>query len=368
MARFYARFDGASVTALDNDYFDKRQIADASTAATTLRTNLLAAREALSSALKAELNTENEYGSNGPIIPQEIGNISRSGGNLQWNNVYTTSTISGVIIPADFRTRPTGSPTTTDGNLTARSPADSGTISDTLYTDASDALMTTLRSISNNSLVTSSNLGNFPTRSLHSLWHDYDVRYFAWDNFTPGAPALTTPNDMGFSEGGGVYCINCPSCIVGANVKINWSATPNFKNDLNTDGFLDLSWNFVPYNNDGYYYGQLAGSDPGGQIGINPQATGSGPYYHDITVKLIPGCALPPPATCTTGSDGYRVNGTLYITASYRDPIITTSRSVYAYTNLGITDVTGVCNTPGPPPPPPPSPTPPPPPPPSPLP
>jgi hypothetical protein len=159
-----------------------------------LRDGLIASRSALSDALRPQLNQENEYGTNGPIIPREIGNITQTGagGTLSWNNVYTSSTIPGIVTPADYRTRPTGSPTTTDGNLTPRSPADSGTINNDIYLSASNAVTTVLNNISSGrSPLTPSNQGNFPTRSLHSLWHDKSLQYFAWDDFTPGQPTVT---------------------------------------------------------------------------------------------------------------------------------------------------------------------------------
>jgi hypothetical protein len=193
MARYYAKFDQGNDATLDSDYFDKLTIGAVSASSALLRDGLIASRSALSNALRPELNQENEYGTNGPIIPREIGNITQTGagGTLSWNNVYTSSTIPGIITPADYRTRPTGSPTTTDGNLTARSPADPGTINNDIYLSASNALTTVLNNISSGrSPLTPSNQGNFPTRSLHSLWHDKNLQYFAWDDFTPGQPTV----------------------------------------------------------------------------------------------------------------------------------------------------------------------------------
>jgi len=194
MARYYAKFDQGNDATLDNDYFDKLTIGAVSASSALLRDGLISSRSALSTALRPELNQENEYGTNGPIIPREIGNITQTGagGTLSWNNVYTSSTIPGIVTPADYRTRPTGSPTTTDGNLTARNPADPGTINNDIYLSASNALTTVLNNISNGkSPLTPSNQGNFPTRSLHSLWHDKDLQYFAYDNLTPGQPTVS---------------------------------------------------------------------------------------------------------------------------------------------------------------------------------
>ena len=211
MARYYARFDhGVEATlggtASTANFFERRVIGSTTSSNAVLVTK----REALSNAMQAQLDGVNKDPTQGPIIPQSntagnVNNITRGGGNLSWTNVYKTTAIPGVAYPADFRTRPTSSIFTDDGNLTAASPADGGTISDTLYTEAGDALNNVLTSIKKTKSGLTpiappftedgspyTRLGTNPGRTLHGLWHDVDLNYFAWDDFTPGQPQTFT--------------------------------------------------------------------------------------------------------------------------------------------------------------------------------
>lgn len=211
MARYYARFDHGFEATLGGtgsvaNFFERRVIGSA----TSSNAVLVAKREALSNAMQAQLDGVNKDPTQGPIIPQSnaagtVNNITRSGGNLSWTNVFKTTQIPGVVPPTDFRTRPTASIYTDDGNLTAASPADGGTISDTLYTEAGDALNTVLTSIKKTKSGLTpiappftedgspyTRLGTNPGRTLHSIWHDRNLTYFAWDDFTPGQPQTFT--------------------------------------------------------------------------------------------------------------------------------------------------------------------------------
>jgi len=211
MARYYARFDHGFEATLGGtsgteNFFERRVIGSATSSNAVLVTK----RRLLSEAMTAELDGVNRNPTQGPIIPPSntagtVNNIVRSGGNLSWTNVFKTTAIPGVAYPADFRTRPTSSIFTDDGNLTAASPADGGTISDSLYTDAGDALNTVLTSIKKTKSGLTpiappftedgspyTRLGTNPGRTLHGLWHDVDLNYFAWDDFTPGQPQTFT--------------------------------------------------------------------------------------------------------------------------------------------------------------------------------
>jgi len=211
MARYYARFDHGFEATLGGtsgteNFFERRVIGST----TSSNAVLVEKRRSLSEAMTGQLDGVNRDPTQGPIIPQRntagtVNNIVRSGGNLQFTNVFKTTTIPGVAYPADFRTRPTSSIFTDDGNLTAVSPADGGTISDTLYTDAADALNNVLTSIkkTKSGLTPISppftedgspytRLGTNPGRTLHGLYHDVDLNYFAWDDFTPGQPQTFT--------------------------------------------------------------------------------------------------------------------------------------------------------------------------------
>lgn len=216
MARYYARFNHGFETTLGGtgsvaNFFERRVIG----ATTSSNAFLIAKREALSNAMYAQLNAGSRDPDVGPIIPQQSNptnipvtqNITRTGGQLSWQKVYKTTTIPGVVPPADFRTRPTASVYTDDGNVTELTPTDPGSISDTLYTDATDALNTVLTSIKKTKSGLTpighpftytedgspfTRLGTNPSRTLHSIWHDRDLNYFAWDDFTPGQPQTFT--------------------------------------------------------------------------------------------------------------------------------------------------------------------------------
>lgn len=263
MARFYARFDHSLTLSADleaqtaGNFYERRVIGSATSSNAVLK----AAREALSEAMAAQMSGVNRDPTEGPIIPQSntagtVNNIVRSGGNLQWTNIYKTTTIPGVAYPADFRTRPTGSIFTDDGNLTAADPADGGTISDSLYTDASDALTNVIGSIKKvqGSLPYSTDgspytrLGTNPSRTLHSLWHDVDLNLFAWDDFTPGQVQSFTAEPR--ANGAGVFTIdfNAGSVTNGlmveagvddVSIRFNW--TNEYLADLAGDSILNAS-------------------------------------------------------------------------------------------------------------------------------
>ncbi len=268
MARFYARFDhsltlSADLEATTAGNFYERRVIGSSTSSNAL---LKSRRESLSDAMYAQMDGVNKDPTQGPIIPQSntagtVNNIVRSGGNLSWTNIYKTTAIPGVAYPADFRTRPTGSIFTDDGNLAAASPADGGSISDTLYTDASDALTNVIASIKktksgltpvpppyNEDGSPYDRLGTNPSRTLHSLWHDVDLNLFAWDDFTPGQVQSFTASPR--ANGGGVFTIdfNAGSVTNGlimeqgvddVTIRFNWSN--EYLADLAGDSILNAT-------------------------------------------------------------------------------------------------------------------------------
>jgi hypothetical protein len=267
MARFYARFNHGFEATLGGtsgteNFFERRVIGST----TSSNAVLAAAREALSNAMQAQLDGVNKDPTQGPIIPQSntagnVNNITRSGGNLSWTNVYKTTAIPGVAYPADFRTRPTSSIFTDDGNLTAASPADGGTISDTLYTDAGDALNTVLNSIKKTKSGLTpiappytedgspfTRLGTNPGRTLHGLWHDVDLNYFAWDDFTPGQVQSFTAAPR--ANGAGVFTLdfNAGSVTDGLMVEsgvdsvfVRFDWTNEYLSDLAGDSILNAT-------------------------------------------------------------------------------------------------------------------------------
>jgi hypothetical protein len=212
MARFYARFDSGSsgwVTTLDNDYFERRRIGASSASAAPLRTGLIASRSAVSTDVYADLPISYENGALGTIIPGAVLTTDTST-YVSWSNAYTSSATTppapGIIIPSDYRSRPTSS-ISIDSRIGG--PTGSGGVSYTTYTNATTAVSTILSSIQDGAGTTNSpytRLGSNPSRTLHSIWHDFDMQYFGWDDFTPGTlsnasssltqNALPTNNDL----------------------------------------------------------------------------------------------------------------------------------------------------------------------------
>lgn len=199
MARIYARFDHGFVPALEaltTDNFYERRVIGTTTSSGDLRVGLIASRSALSTAMYTQLDDANKNGGAGVIIPKDV--ITSSSGNLSFSNVYKTTTIPGVVWPSDPRTRPTASILSTDGNVTAASPVDSGSIQIGYYHSASAAV----NAIVNGQIKDQrfsyidcgpyTRLGYNVSRTLHSIWHDHDLQYFAWDDFTPGTPQALT--------------------------------------------------------------------------------------------------------------------------------------------------------------------------------
>ncbi len=76
MARFYAKFDGGSVSALDNvngagGYFTQRRIAATSASGALLRDGLIASRSAVSADVYDDLDSVNRNGNNGTYFPPD---------------------------------------------------------------------------------------------------------------------------------------------------------------------------------------------------------------------------------------------------------------------------------------------------------
>lgn len=177
MARFYASFDNTTNSALEAGTTANFYQRVAISTGTTLQSALVSTRSALSTAVLAQLNVANRDGSLGIVVPPDV--ITRAAGDLSWTNVYTST---GAVWPADPRVRPTAQILST--NSTAVSPSDPGTISDTLYTDAQTALENCLTAMTGGG--PRGRLGTNPWRTLASLWHDHNLTFLAWDDFTPG--------------------------------------------------------------------------------------------------------------------------------------------------------------------------------------
>ena len=89
MARFYSTFsgtEGGQPSSKSAGYYATYR---AMTGATTLKTNLLAARAALSAQVYAQLDAANRTGVTGLVIASD--GFTRGGGTLSWSNLYTGS-------------------------------------------------------------------------------------------------------------------------------------------------------------------------------------------------------------------------------------------------------------------------------------
>lgn len=222
MARFYATFDQTQVSALTppNEYFEPCTVLQSSASAALLRDGLLSSRSALSANFYTDsfgIEIVNRNGAQGTILPADT--ITTAVGtnpsvSMSFSAVYTASNslggLAGIRIPADYRTRPTASILSNFGatQLGTPIPIDSGSNRDyNLFLSASNAVSTVLTSIKTGSNVNTGpyqRLGQVPSRTLHSIWHDENVQYFAWDDFTPGQPSNVsssayTPGSTGFA-------------------------------------------------------------------------------------------------------------------------------------------------------------------------
>jgi hypothetical protein len=216
MARWYASFDNTTVTvreaAASDGYYERVVISSGS----TLKSALLSTREALSDAAYAQMNAGNRDGSLGIVVPTDV--VTRSSGDYSWSNLYTNT---GAIWPSDPRTRPTAQILST--NSTPVSPTDAGTISDTLFTNAQTALENCFTSMTGGG--PRGRLGLNPWRTLASIFHDHNLTYLAWDDFTPGAVQGLTVNWLGAT----------PDIFT---VELRWSW--QFPNDANIGNTLDV--------------------------------------------------------------------------------------------------------------------------------
>lgn len=189
MARFCATFDNtntpvnALLAAVTGQRFQRRTW-PASPGGAARRTALLAARQALSDAVYASMDAANRRGDTGIVVPRDA--LTLPGGAVN-GTLYTNA---GAIWPADPRNRPTAEILIAGSTIV--SPTDTVSAASPLYADAQAALENCLTDIG-----VRTRLGNNPYRTLASLWHDHDLTFFAWDDFTPGTPtgvSVTRPS------------------------------------------------------------------------------------------------------------------------------------------------------------------------------
>jgi hypothetical protein len=216
MARWYASFDNEEVegreAAASDGYYERVAISTGS----TLKAALISTRAALSSAAYGVINTGNQDGSLGIVVPTDV--VTRGGGDYSWSNLYTNT---GAVWPSDPRTRPTAQ--ILSSNSTPVSPTDAGTISDTLYTDAQAALENCFTAMTGGG--PRARIGLNPYRTLASIFHDHGLNYLAWDDFTPGAIVGLDADSIGGATD--------------LQVIINWTSY-QFPNDQNPNSRLEV--------------------------------------------------------------------------------------------------------------------------------
>lgn len=218
MARWYSSFSNTTITSLVNKSH-QRLTMNGNT--TTLKNALISTRAALSAAFTAQINVANNNGTLGTVVPRD--GFTRGGGTVSSSNLYTNTNAvwqSDPSIRPSSTTTPNPTPITV-ANSNVISPADAWSISETVYTDASTAVMDVLTNIANIGAGTGggpySRLGLDSYRTLASLYHDHELTFFAWDDFTPGKVSNVNAVILG---GAGNY-----------DITITWDK--QFDNDLN---------------------------------------------------------------------------------------------------------------------------------------
>ena len=254
MARFYAEFDHSQDATLNADLFDIAKIGGNATEGGNIRAGLIASRSALSAEFYVDsfgIERTNRSGAQGTIIPGDVITVT-AGTNpsvsMSFSAVYTASTsaggLAGIITPANYRTRPTASILSTfNPSLLGRPlPIDSGSNRNyNLFLSASNAVSASLSAI-----ITGSNtprgpyvrLGANQARTLHSIWHDADLNYFAWDDFTPGqlsTSGMTIATSM-------ADCNQTASPGATSTIQFQWHSVNSyqFKNDGNGSGRIGV--------------------------------------------------------------------------------------------------------------------------------
>ena len=336
MARFYAKFDNNKDNSLENSYFNLCGYSGGSGSGALLRDGLISSRSAVSNDVYDDLDNVNLDGSRGIIFPVDASTTPTST-LISWSNAYSASASdpSFIKIPTtnvygsdtftiNYSKRPTGSIVSTQTTLIgAVSPEDPIQLNFDVLKSASFAVRTVLGSIKTGSSYTIeqtpfSRPGTSASRTLHSVWSDPTMSYFAWDDFTPGAPVLTQPPA---DVGGGSPCVgSAGSYTYSPTIRFFWDGRPQFFNDLNTtepntpwgDGAairIQVTWVYV-----GIGAGANSSAAP---IDVTLNVTGSGTEGFGYKFDKV--------VTFTADSVDNAVNLIAKTTMSFYDPIITTN-------------------------------------------
>jgi len=203
MARFYSTFSGSSLAGagISADTSGNRYDYSAMTGGTTLKTNLLNARTALSAQMYADLDNQYENGNDKWVIPSN--GFTRAAGNFAASNIYKNDFAQWQSDPKTrsfATTEPVGTITIANSNTQT---AQSISFAESYYTDATAALDAALVAIANGG--PSGRLSNKPLQTLASLFHDHDMTYLAWNDFTPGTPQSLTLGTVTSDATGGSF-------------------------------------------------------------------------------------------------------------------------------------------------------------------
>jgi len=242
MARFYARFDSGSETTLDSNFFDRRRVSTGASNGAALRTGLIASRSALSDDVYDDLDAVNKDGSRGTYFPPDLLTVPSN----PFSGTAYTSSINGIKTPTsntyggggavNYSLRPTSSVTSSTAGVAVTDPLDTVSVSYLTYVTASNSVKVVLDSIQNGATTPQTPYtrpGNNPSRTLHSLWNDPELNYFAWDDFTPG----TLPKPVVSALGSGIG--------QDATLDVSWQ-TPEYTNDKNPAAPLFLQISIAP--------------------------------------------------------------------------------------------------------------------------
>lgn len=181
MARWCATFDNtntpvATLLTVTNGNRFQRVAFPGSPGGTARRNTLISTRQGLSDAFYAQIDAANRNGANGVVVPRDA--LVDNGVTISGSNLYTNA---GAIWPENPRTRPSSE--ILIAGSTVVSPADAWSIDRTLYANAQAAVEAVIADLG-----VRNRLGNNPYRTLASFWHDHDLTFVAWDDFTPGQP------------------------------------------------------------------------------------------------------------------------------------------------------------------------------------
>lgn len=220
MARFYAQYQNSDVTALHaidvaNCY---NRVGMNTTNAGTARTSMLNTRATLSSSFYSSINVGNRNGTLGIVVPANA--YTNNGTTFSGANLYTNT---AAIWPSDPRVRPTAQ--IVIANSTAGSPTDNFSAPTSEYNAARTAVQDYFAAVTGSPGSPYARIGLDPWRTLASIWHNHDLTYMAWDDFTPGQMQS--------------YTVSLISGV-GEPEQLRFSGTFQYRNDYNPDARVEL--------------------------------------------------------------------------------------------------------------------------------